>query len=94
MADTKGVDAQVSCAKCFADGESVFHLHCSYCDEILTGSIAQPGGKVSDHVITIRFPFDTTLHCYYGTLIILSRYYCYNAKAANQVSSHGTPTSA
>ena len=56
MADTKGVDAQVSCAKCFADGESVFHLHCSYCDEILTGSIAQPGGKVADHVITIRFP--------------------------------------
>ena len=44
----------MSCPKCRAGGEPVFHLHCSYCDEILTGSIAQPGGKVADHVITIR----------------------------------------
>jgi hypothetical protein len=46
--------SQVTCAGCRASGEPVFHLYCSYCDEILTGSIAQPGGKVADHVITIR----------------------------------------
>ena len=44
----------VSCSKCRPANEPVFHLHCSYCDEILTGSIASPGGKVKDHVVTIR----------------------------------------
>ena len=33
------------------------HLYCSYCDEILTGSIAGPGGEITDHLITIRHVF-------------------------------------
>ena len=33
------------------------HLYCSYCDEVLTGSIAGPGGKITDHLITIRHVF-------------------------------------
>jgi hypothetical protein len=45
----------VSCSSCYKDQEApCFHLYCSYCDEILTGSIAGPGGKITDHVITIR----------------------------------------
>ena len=44
----------VCCRACFPQGESVFHLYCSYCDEILTGRIAAPGGKIADHVVTIR----------------------------------------
>ncbi len=46
---------QVTCARCRVSGEPVFHLFCSHCDEILTGSIALPGGKVADHAITIRY---------------------------------------
>ena len=44
----------VSCSSCCPNHDQVFHLYCSYCDEILTGSIAGPGGKISDHVVTIR----------------------------------------
>jgi hypothetical protein len=44
----------VFCRKCRPGENQVFHLHCAYCQEILTGSIANPGGKISDHVVTIR----------------------------------------
>ena len=44
----------VSCNKCRPGNSQAFHLYCSYCDEILTGSIAGPGGKIADHVVTIR----------------------------------------
>ena len=44
----------VCCRHCFPQGDHVFHLYCSYCDEILTGRIAAPGGKIADHVVTIR----------------------------------------
>jgi hypothetical protein len=44
----------VSCSDCCPKHEHTFHLYCAYCDEILTGSIAGPGGKISDHVVTIR----------------------------------------
>jgi hypothetical protein len=37
------------------------HLYCSYCDEILTGSIAGPGGKISDHLITIRHVYQQAI---------------------------------
>ena len=44
----------VSCSACCPKHDHTFHLYCAYCDEILTGSIAGPGGKISDHVVTIR----------------------------------------
>jgi hypothetical protein len=44
----------VTCKTCYGDSGPAIHLYCSYCDEILTGSIAGPGGKVTDHLITIR----------------------------------------
>jgi hypothetical protein len=44
----------VQCPSCYSSTESAVHLYCSYCDEILTGSIAGPGGKITDHLITIR----------------------------------------
>ena len=44
----------VSCEACYPGGISAIHLYCSYCDEILTGTIAGPGGKITDHLITIR----------------------------------------
>jgi hypothetical protein len=44
----------VSCNKCRPSDAQAFHLYCSYCDEILSGSIAGPGGKIADHVVTIR----------------------------------------
>jgi hypothetical protein len=44
----------VSCRSCYPEGENIFHLYCAYCDEILTGRIAAPGGKIADHVVTIR----------------------------------------
>ena len=44
----------VSCNKCRPACHQAFHLYCSYCDEILSGSIAGPGGKIADHVVTIR----------------------------------------
>ena len=43
----------VHCPSCTSGSESAVHLYCSYCDEILTGSIAGPGGKITDHLITI-----------------------------------------
>jgi hypothetical protein len=44
----------VSCDTCYPDQRPTFHLYCACCDEILAGSIAGPGGKITDHVITIR----------------------------------------
>lgn len=44
----------VFCNHCRPAGVQAFHLYCSYCDEILKGSIAGPGGKIADHIITIR----------------------------------------
>ena len=44
----------VSCLDCCPNHEETFYLYCAYCDEIQVGSIAGPGGKVSDHVVTIR----------------------------------------
>ena len=42
------------CKRCQSGKGHAFQLYCSYCDEILTGSIAGPGGKIADHIITIR----------------------------------------
>mmetsp|Transcript_993 Transcript_993/g.2509 ORF Transcript_993/g.2509 Transcript_993/m.2509 type:complete len:323 (-) Transcript_993:379-1347(-) len=47
----------VKCARCDGQSESVRHLFCSFCNEILTGHIAGPGGKISDHLVTIRHLF-------------------------------------
>lgn len=44
----------VSCNRCRPASNHAFHLYCSYCDEILSGSIAGPGGKIADHVVKIR----------------------------------------
>mmetsp|Transcript_64889 Transcript_64889/g.174187 ORF Transcript_64889/g.174187 Transcript_64889/m.174187 type:complete len:374 (-) Transcript_64889:963-2084(-) len=51
----------VSCVSCYPELESVVHLHCLYCKEVLTGAIANPGGKISDHLITIRHVYNTSL---------------------------------
>ncbi len=42
------------CASCYDQEVVSVHLYCAFCDEVLTGSIAGPGGKISDHLITIR----------------------------------------
>jgi hypothetical protein len=42
------------CSACYDEAVTAMHLYCAYCDEVLTGSIAGPGGKISDHLITIR----------------------------------------
>lgn len=57
----------VNCSTCYEDGEAAVHLYCSYCDEILTGSIAGPGGKITDHLITIRHVYQeaTALKTYF-----------------------------
>ena len=44
----------VQCRECYGEDLTATHLYCTYCDEVLTGSIAGPGGKISDHLITIR----------------------------------------
>jgi hypothetical protein len=44
----------VQCASCYDKDVTAVHLYCAYCNEVLTGSIAGPGGKISDHLITIR----------------------------------------
>ena len=44
----------VVCETCYPGQRPAFHLYCACCDEILSGSIAGPGGKITDHVITIR----------------------------------------
>ena len=51
----------VQCPHCYKNEESCFHLYCSYCDEVLKGSIAKPSGKISDHVITIRHVYQQAL---------------------------------
>ena len=51
----------VRCLECYESGISAVHLYCAYCDEILTGSIAGPGGKISDHLITIRHVYQQAL---------------------------------
>eukprot|EP00292_Cryptomonas_paramecium_P008117 CAMPEP_0113721532 /NCGR_PEP_ID=MMETSP0038_2-20120614/37197_1 /TAXON_ID=2898 /ORGANISM="Cryptomonas paramecium" /LENGTH=346 /DNA_ID=CAMNT_0000650575 /DNA_START=6 /DNA_END=1043 /DNA_ORIENTATION=- /assembly_acc=CAM_ASM_000170 len=43
----------VRCSRCYPT-ESTHHTFCSYCNEVLTGYIAGPGGKIGDHLITIR----------------------------------------
>jgi hypothetical protein len=42
------------CSACYDEATTRVHLYCAYCDEVLSGSIAGPGGKISDHLITIR----------------------------------------
>jgi hypothetical protein len=42
------------CSTCYDGTASGVHLYCAYCDEVLTGSIAGSGGKITDHLITIR----------------------------------------
>ncbi len=42
------------CPTCYDKDVTAVHLYCGYCNEVLTGSIAGPGGKISDHLITIR----------------------------------------
>jgi hypothetical protein len=42
------------CTACYDESTKAVHLYCAYCDEVLIGSIAGPGGKISDHLITIR----------------------------------------
>eukprot|EP00292_Cryptomonas_paramecium_P008169 CAMPEP_0113684012 /NCGR_PEP_ID=MMETSP0038_2-20120614/13710_1 /TAXON_ID=2898 /ORGANISM="Cryptomonas paramecium" /LENGTH=281 /DNA_ID=CAMNT_0000603601 /DNA_START=62 /DNA_END=904 /DNA_ORIENTATION=- /assembly_acc=CAM_ASM_000170 len=59
----------VSCTRCYPDNSTQdpdFHVHCSYCNEVLSGSIARPGGKVTDHLITIRHVYNeaTAVCCY------------------------------
>ena len=44
----------VRCSSCYVESVSGVHLYCEYCNEVLTGSIAGPGGKITDHLITIR----------------------------------------
>jgi hypothetical protein len=51
----------VNCSTCYDDGDTAVHLYCSYCDEILTGSIAGPGGKITDHLITIRHVYQEAI---------------------------------
>jgi hypothetical protein len=51
----------VHCPTCYSCNDSAVHLYCSYCDEILTGSIAGPGGKITDHLITIRHVYQEAL---------------------------------
>jgi hypothetical protein len=49
------------CRECFGEDATATHLYCTYCDEVLTGSIAGPGGKISDHLITIRHVYQQAL---------------------------------
>ena len=51
----------VNCSECHHGGISAMHLYCAYCDEVLTGSIAGPGGKISDHLVTIRHVYQQAL---------------------------------
>ena len=44
----------VWCPECYDSRLSAVHMYCAYCDEVLTGSIAAAGGKISDHLITVR----------------------------------------
>ncbi len=49
----------VRCSTCY-DCAAGVHLYCAHCDDILTGSIAGPGGKITDHLITIRHVYQQT----------------------------------
>ena len=51
----------VRCAHCYENEDPCFHLYCSYCDEVLTGSIARPSGKISDHLVTTRHIYQQAL---------------------------------
>jgi hypothetical protein len=51
----------VQCRECYGDVVCTTHLYCTYCDEVLTGSIAERGGKVRDHLITIRHVYQQAL---------------------------------
>ncbi len=44
----------VTCNRCHPRNSRAYYLYCSYCDEILKGSIAGPGGKIANHIVTIR----------------------------------------
>ena len=50
----------VRCSTCYDEALSGVHLYCAYCDDVLTGSIAGPGGKITDHLITIRHVYQQT----------------------------------
>mmetsp|Transcript_75779 Transcript_75779/g.202891 ORF Transcript_75779/g.202891 Transcript_75779/m.202891 type:complete len:232 (+) Transcript_75779:560-1255(+) len=49
------------CSTCYHSNETAHHLFCAYCNEILTGYIAGPGGKISDHLITIRHMYNEAI---------------------------------
>jgi hypothetical protein len=51
----------VRCCECYGEEATATHLYCTYCDEILTGSIAGPGGKISDHLITIKHVYQQAM---------------------------------
>jgi hypothetical protein len=51
----------VKCSTCYDEETTAVHLYCSHCDEILTGSIAGPGGKIADHLITIRHVYQEAI---------------------------------
>ena len=62
----------VRCQSCYDADTSAVHMYCAYCDEVLTGSIAGPGGKVSDHLTTTR-------HVYQQALALKDSLECGNA---------------
>eukprot|EP00292_Cryptomonas_paramecium_P011531 CAMPEP_0113676734 /NCGR_PEP_ID=MMETSP0038_2-20120614/8826_1 /TAXON_ID=2898 /ORGANISM="Cryptomonas paramecium" /LENGTH=316 /DNA_ID=CAMNT_0000593833 /DNA_START=57 /DNA_END=1004 /DNA_ORIENTATION=- /assembly_acc=CAM_ASM_000170 len=43
-----------SCPDCYPSSDPEFHLYCSFCNEVVCGATAGPGGKITDHLITIR----------------------------------------
>jgi hypothetical protein len=49
------------CSACYDNATTAVHLYCAFCDEVLTGSIAGPGGKISDHLITIRHVYQQAI---------------------------------
>jgi hypothetical protein len=53
-------------------------MYCSFCDEILKGSIAGPGGKITDHLVTIR-------HIYHEATALCN---LLEKKATHLVSNH------
>jgi hypothetical protein len=72
----------VQCQRCYQDDFTATHLYCTYCDEVLMGSIAGPGGKVSDHLITIKHVFQqaTTLKSFSDQLGYLCPQDCEQAR--------------
>jgi hypothetical protein len=52
----------VKCHFCYERPiKPALHLHCAYCNDVLTGTIASPGGKISDHLVTIRHVYQRSL---------------------------------